>query len=147
MKYAYPDKLWVRPSDDKPGIWVLKDDFRVLADGLLINTVPGGFRTDFASIPWVFRRILPKAGRKYGKPAVNHDHRYVTGDIPRKAADKEFHEAMLSEGVNKVIAKAMYMAVKWGAGRAWNKHRKADVVMDRDKSEFTKQTDKFNREK
>jgi hypothetical protein len=57
--------------------------------------VPVGYRTDFASIPRFFWRILPPAGR-YGKAAVVHD--WLCDESPKRcdhiAAANVFGEAM-----------------------------------------------------
>jgi len=76
--------------------------------------VPVGYRTDFASIPRFFWRILPPAGR-YGKAAVIHD--FLCDERPHccshvVAADV-FDEAMEVLGVGKVKRTIMVKAVKW----------------------------------
>lgn len=124
MNYSFPDELVVRPSTDWKK-WVLLRDFRILLEGVCINLIPAGFRTDFASIPRIFNNIFPKTGR-YGKPAVNHDHRYFTGDISRREADIEFYRAMLSQEVKKWKAWLFYKAVRMFAGGIWKKYRKND---------------------
>jgi len=76
--------------------------------------VPVGYRTDFASIPRLFWRILPPAGR-YGKAAVIHD--WLCDESPHScshivAADV-FNEAMTVLGVGKCKRAVMTKAVKW----------------------------------
>ena len=51
-----------------------------------IFTVPKGFRTDFASIPKLFRIVLSPIGR-HGKAAVIHDYLCEYGEVTRKQAD------------------------------------------------------------
>jgi len=75
--------------------------------------VPAGYRTDFASIPRLFWRILPPAGR-YGKAAVIHD--WLVDEHPHScnhlvAADV-FYEAMSVLGVGKIRRWIMVQAVK-----------------------------------
>jgi len=94
--------------------------------------VENGFATDFASIPWFFTRILPKTGstrRPFGRAGVLHDYLYrkqlVCGkSITRKQADTIFYEAMISDGVSKLVAYVMYKAVRIGAWNVWNQYRK-----------------------
>lgn len=76
-----------------------------------IISVPVGFVTDFASIPWLFWNFLPAWG-KYGKAAVIHDYLYQTGSRSRKESDTIFLEAMLAGGTKPWKAKVMYWAVK-----------------------------------
>lgn len=60
-------------------------------------TVPSGFVSDFASMPWAARRILPSFG-PWARAAVLHDYLYLTkgegGRWTRKQADDMFAEAM-----------------------------------------------------
>ncbi len=91
--------------------------------------VPEGFLTDFASIPWMFWKILPKDG-PYNPAAVIHDFLYadalkVQGEpsITREQADKVLDEAM---GVCKVAGWRrwlIYRAVRIGGKGPWNAYR------------------------
>ena len=95
-------------------------------------TVPEGFITDFASIPWLFWTFLPYWG-KYGKAAVVHDYLYQThvfdtseftcDVLDRKRADDIFYEAMLVGGTKPWKAKIMYKAVRLFGWLAWRKRR------------------------
>ena len=76
-----------------------------------VVTVPSGFITDFASIPWLFWSWLPSWG-KYGKGAVVHDRLYQTHEVSRGMADLIFYEAMLVGGTKKWKARLMYFAVR-----------------------------------
>jgi hypothetical protein len=80
-----------------------------------IITVPVGYRTDFASVPRAFWRILPPHG-PYVPAAVIHDHlcdlRGRTG-IDSAATHKIFHEAMEVLKVPTWKRAVMYRAVKW----------------------------------
>ena len=81
-------------------------------------TVPAGFITDFASIPWVFWSWLPAWG-KYGKAAVIHDYLYQNHLLSRRMADLIFYEAMLVGKTKKWKAKLMYLAVRIWGGLTW----------------------------
>lgn len=80
-----------------------------------IVTVPYGYRSDFASIPWLFRRILPKNG-PYTPAAVVHDWLCdlagSTG-IDSATTHDVFHEAMEVLGVPAWKRWTMYRAVKY----------------------------------
>ncbi len=60
-----------------------------------IITVPDGYRTDFASIPWFFRRAIPKDG-PYTHAAIVHDFLCTERDpkINSRMAAEVFKEAM-----------------------------------------------------
>ena len=83
-----------------------------------IISVPAGFLTDFASVPWLFWTFIPSWGR-YGKAAVVHDRLYHTKQYSRRMSDLIFYEAMLVSGTPKWKAKAMYLAVRWCGWLAW----------------------------
>jgi len=84
--------------------------------------IPAGFITDFASIPRIFRVILPQWG-KYGKAAVVHDYLYQHHDThnTRKFADQIFHDAMIVSGTKMWKVKIMYWAVRLFGWLAWRK--------------------------
>lgn len=93
-------------------------------------TAPVGFVTDFASIPRLFRMVIPKLGR-YNKAAVLHDAIYQNASnqfyatyeyrFTRKQADLCFLDAMYDLGVAKWKRTLMYWSVRIGAGMAWRK--------------------------
>lgn len=74
---------------------------------------------DGASIPRFFWRFIgsPFIG-KYRRPSVIHDVECVKKSSPHKEVHALFYEMMLSEGVPKLKAKAMYSAVRMG-GPKW----------------------------
>lgn len=80
-----------------------------------IITVQAGYRTDFASIPRMFWRILNPVGR-YSHAAVVHDwlcdRRGKTG-IDSKTTHAIFAEAMQVLRVPAWKRVAMYQSVKW----------------------------------
>lgn len=106
------------------GKWRLSRTFEYRTESGKIIRVPGGFTTDFASIPWIFWSILSPYG-KHGKAAVVHDYLYyINKEYTRKQADDIFKEAMGVLGVNWLVKGIIYNAVRWFAGGAWKKHRK-----------------------
>lgn len=88
----------------------------------LVIRVPSGFCTDLASIPRMFWSILPPHGL-YSKAAIVHDYLYVTGHASRLVADAVFYEAMRALGVGWFRANIMFMAVRIGGRKPWNKRR------------------------
>ncbi len=113
---------------------------RIVNEDLIYDTgkslepivVPKGFPYDGASIPFGFRGLYPKFGKKYDYAACVHDYlceeankfmgteTYVT---KRKFADEIFLEIMELAEVSWVRRKTMYGAVR-GYGKFtgwWNK--------------------------
>lgn len=88
-------------------------------------TAPAGYRTDGASIPRFFWRVIgsPFVG-KYRRAAVIHDvycsegkklkkNKVLIGkDRKSPAIHKLFHEMMLTDGTSRLRARVMYLAVR-----------------------------------
>jgi hypothetical protein len=103
-----------------------------------IITVPAGFVTDFASIPWGLWNLFPPWG-PHARPAIVHDflyessgggwwapegepaRRYITRatDYTRAEADGVFREALQVVGVPGWRRTLMYRAVRAGGGSGW----------------------------
>lgn len=88
-----------------------------------VITVPNGFVTDLASIPWPASMLIPKSGI-YNAAAVLHDFLYATQTRPRKECDFIFWEAMKSLRVNFLKRNIMYNAVRAFGWMPWNVHTK-----------------------
>ena len=73
-------------------------------------TVPAGFKTDLASIPRLFWRILPRDGGKYRAAAVVHD--YMVGRVPWSHAATIFSEALRDNGTGDFRRRLMVAAVR-----------------------------------
>lgn len=102
---------------------VLIRNFEVKTRSGRLIVVPVGFRTDFASVPRPFWRIIPPWG-PYSPAAVVHDYLYVSGELSRKEADQIFLELMERLGVEKWKRTAMYWAVRIGGRGPWDRERK-----------------------
>lgn len=86
---------------------------------------PKGFITDFASIPRLFRSLIPVNGKHRGA-AVIHDYLYRTAaehDYSRKDCDRVFLEGMLTAKERKWRAWIMYNAVRAGGWIYFNQIR------------------------
>ena len=129
---SFTSPLVVTPMPDGRR-WRLVERFRYRIGSMesdRIITVPVGFVTDFASIPWLFWQFLPAWGR-YGKAAVVHDYLYQHHMIQvsenlyftfsRDQADDIFHEAMLVENTRHWKAKLMWLAVRLCGWLAWRR--------------------------
>lgn len=90
--------------------------------------IPYGFKTDGASIPRFFWRVV-------GTPfepdlmlgALLHDRLYRTGAVTRRQADEALYDRMRLDGVGRVRARVIWLAVRLFGWLFW--HRCGD---DRD---------------
>ena len=116
MKQGFTGNLILEDVDGDS--WILWQPFGYVSKvGDIIN-VPAGFKTDLASIPWLFRRILPKSG-EYNKACVIHDWMYKTHLFERSKCDDILLEAMEFEGVGYCKRYTIYWAVRAGGWLPW----------------------------
>ena len=104
-------ELKTTPIDDK--YWEVMEDYYYKTSRGVIR-VPKGFRTDYASVPRIFRNIINSYG-KHGRAAVVHDWLYSNQckiDITREEADKRFSEIMKECGVGSIKRNLMYRMVR-----------------------------------
>jgi hypothetical protein len=112
-------------------IWKLDEDFGFVRPSGETITALKGYKTDFASIPWGCRWILPQAGAgghtEYGKAAVIHDWMCDhSSTYPRHQADLTFLEAMEAGGVYRVVRYTLFYAVAFytwlrkDSARSWH---------------------------
>lgn len=85
-------------------------------------TVPKGFKTDLASIPWPASMFIPIVGR-YNQSAILHDFLYSTQERLRKEADKIFLESMKVLEVHWFKRNIMFFAVRLFGWISWNRHK------------------------
>ena len=113
MKQGFKGELILKYRDNPiNGKWFeLYKSFIYVAKNDIPFTVPEGIRTDFASIPRVFRWMISRVG-KYGKAAVLHDWLCEYKITSRKRADQLFFEAMTILGVSLIKRYTMYIGVR-----------------------------------
>lgn len=104
--------------------------FRSLVDGRTY-TAPAGFVTDFATRPWWLAWLMSRTGI-WDEPAVLHDlccvdvRRYyneVRAGVPNprrpwrdaRQTDQLWREMLLEAGLDRVRARVLWAAVRWGA--------------------------------
>ncbi len=69
------------------------------------------FETDFASIPWLFRRIWPPIGR-YTRAAIVHDWMCGSGNYTAQYCDEVFAHLMRLDGVSCATVRAMHRGLR-----------------------------------
>ena len=77
--------------------------------------VPTGYITDLASVPQIFRFIVPVANAKNRRAAVVHDYLCTHPDglvKDQKQADQVFREALGVVGVGRFRSAALYYPVR-----------------------------------
>jgi hypothetical protein len=100
-------------------------------EGPTFVTVPEGFESDFASMPWAARRMLPSFG-PWARAAVLHDHLYLTrgeaGRFTRLQADDMLRDAMAATAESREDKEpagwkrsAIYRAVRACGAGGWGR--------------------------
>ena len=115
-------ELKTTPIDDK--YWEVMEDYYYKTSRGIIR-VPKGFRTDYASVPRIFRNIINSYG-KHGRAAVVHDWLYSSQceiNVTRAEADKIFLEIMVEWNVKKYKRILMYILVRIFGGSHFRKDR------------------------
>jgi hypothetical protein len=103
--------------------WILEEPLVYAMPDLRI-TVPARFVCDLASIPRVFRLVIPVNDR-HRQAAVLHDWLYYkrgklpSGHLTRAQCDRIFLNAMAETGVPRWKRYSMYFAVRAGGYVAW----------------------------
>ena len=82
-------------------------------------TVPSHFFTNFASVPKIFRNIVPNVSRE-NKIYLLHDYLYTVHLFTRKEADDILRAGCRACGMSKSRAFLVYWSVRIGAKKAWN---------------------------
>lgn len=101
-----------------PDNWILVEPFRYVQDDV-IDTIPAGFVTDFASIPRVFWNIISPVELGDIGP-IKHDWKYRNGFGTRKGADDQFWTDMKNDGIGWWKRKTAYCLVRACGGSSWN---------------------------
>lgn len=106
-------------SNDGRGTW------RVIAELMYYSAitgsvirVPGGFKTDFASVPRL-PFVFALAGDTAHEASVVHDYLYTVKSTTRRQADAVLLEASVVSGVPKWRARLMWLGVRIGGASHW----------------------------
>lgn len=108
--------------------WELLNEFKYVSRRWGTLTVPAGFHTDFASIPWFARWYVSRDG-DHTKAAVVHDFGYSRASLgiapwdkmSRRDIDLLFLEALAIRGVRSGQRLVMYYAVRLGGWLSFKK--------------------------
>jgi hypothetical protein len=111
----------LRVEQISPKTWRLLDPLSYTGK-VDVFQVPGGFVTDFASVPRLVTWLVPTSG-EYSRAAVLHDFLCEVPGFPRNDADGIFRRALGELGVPTVRRYVM-----WGAVRVASLLRGARVV-------------------
>ena len=115
VTYSAPLRLeWINDTQKWRVLWPFNADWKSHT-----VRVPEGYMTDLASVPRIFRSLVPKSGHQ---AAVTHDWSYGDGapHMSRSDIDSMFLAGLLTLGVPWLRAKVMYWAVR-AAGWAFFK--------------------------
>ena len=121
----FPQELKVSPVGTG-GKWRLNSDFSYIPSNKLKTkkiVIPAGFKTNFASVPRIFRNVIQQWG-EHGNAAIVHDYLYTVGCIPevtRKTADQIFLNAMKYSNVGFFKRQLMYRTVRLFGAMNWKK--------------------------
>ena len=101
--------------------WRVLHEIRYVTKSGRVIYIPANFITDFASIPWFFRRIFQPATGRHRRAAVVHDWIYRTADldISRQEADLIFLEIMELDGTAEWTREALFEAVSLFGGSSY----------------------------
>lgn len=103
-----------------PAIWPLADAEFALADDLVFHdedgtvvTVPGGTRSDGASIPrWLWSLVGHPLTGRYVYPAFLHDWECTVRAAIADTVHRRFYRALRSRGMHWLRAEVLWSAVK-----------------------------------
>ena len=92
--------------------WRVREDFYIYLERIKYSIViPKGFITDLASVPRIFRSIIPRTP-ELTLPSCTHDSMYKDAKYPRKTCDLIFEDLMILTKVSKVKSKTMKLGVR-----------------------------------
>lgn len=111
----------------KDNCWIVEEAL-IWEDEKYEVRVLKGFDFDFASIPTIITNIMPSNGQEHDRASCIHDALYASQWLSKARCDKIFYDAMIADGVSKIKARSMYLAVKWFGSSAYKNDNKDEVV-------------------
>ncbi|MBR1951470.1 MAG: DUF1353 domain-containing protein [Lentisphaeria bacterium] len=114
-------KVEIHKEDEMGNVFTLEERLQVRWNGRRLR-VPKGFRSDGASVPRIFwRLVFPSSDTKALRAAFCHDFIYRTHPAgwTKEEADQMFYDILVRDGVPRWRAWIAYQGVKWFGGWAW----------------------------
>jgi len=120
MAASFTGPLSIREDRVDSDLWALLEPLAFVTAGGATLTVPAGFVSDGASIPWPFSVGFPHWAPRYRRPSVLHDYlrRLINDGIPdplvltRARADAIFLDAMRVCGVSWPVRNLFWLVVR-----------------------------------
>jgi hypothetical protein len=104
---------------------ILDSRLRYQARNGVVYTVPAGFRTDLASVPWWLRSLAPP-WHQSGRAGVLHDCAYRWDEVwklGRDAADELLYAGLRDDHADWLRSQAMLRSVRWFGAAVWERWR------------------------
>ena len=125
MRYTKKNPLlrWI----NEEGVWLVEESLSAFYLDIAFK-VEIGFKTDLASIPQLFRSLIPQIGRHI-QAAIFHDLIYRTKEhfgLTRLQADEMFLAGMKYSDVRYTRRYIIYWAVRIGGRKAWKSKKYHD---------------------
>lgn len=117
--------LKVSTSDGRN--FTLLEDFTYTSNSGVVYTIPAGSQSDGASTPRSIWVEIPPFGT-YWIAAFFHDWLYRYSSFPEATCNTLLLEAMLSLGVNPILAKMIYDGVELGGWSSFKADRLAQAA-------------------
>lgn len=111
----------IHQEDNMGNVFTLRQPLEIEWQGRQL-TVPAGFKSDGASVPRMFwRLVFPSSDTKALRAAFAHDYIYRTHPAgwTKADADKLFYDFLVQDGIPKWRAWLAYKAVDWFGRCAW----------------------------
>lgn len=105
--------LYLR-THTSPKEWVVTRDHTYKG-----HTVPAGFITDLASIPWIVQFLFLNDETR--KAAVHHDESYCNNKMSREDCDNMLLSFLRADGVGKLHSRLIWLGVRIGGWLHYNK--------------------------
>jgi hypothetical protein len=124
IEYLTPLRTEFHLSPKRNKRWTVHEGFVFAVNGEKFEA-PEGFWTDFASIPRLVWPIIAPDEIGYGP--IPHDLGYFTGAHTKEYWDDVLWNCMVKDGIAPWKQTAVFKAVDWFGGWAWDRYRKANT--------------------
>lgn len=115
----FRDSLYIHPHDS---YYFLTNKEIIVQINSDVATIPAGFDSNLSTIPRSLMPILSPQMPSFLIPAIFHDYLYsCPGNISRRVVDDILYSALISEGMGKANATAIWISVRLFSGNFFNK--------------------------